>query len=324
MTEDDPKQFYKILGLNSSANQNDIKKAYRKLSLKWHPDKGGDLEKFKKISVAYDTLSSLTKRMMYDFPDLPPLPEEDSDSENEDGHASYYNVNYMPQSGVYTRESKKEEEKVAKSFGKPNISNLLPLVGNGYVTEQIMMDYEEWREKRYNAFQDYIDAKRGLKTAIKGKEGTLADGGDVTVVYVDDRGNPRNETEEQIKKRDEQIKEKDKRRWEKLWQFSLAHNEMRTIEKGAELPKKRRLAFTSTWTKQMTGRFGIGGDTIRPKIYVPEEMWTKLKTMGKIPKGGRRKKTRKKRRRKNKRKTKRRKKTRRRKKRRKKRRTKRR
>ena len=43
--------YYKVLGVQESSNQDDIKKAYRKLSLKHHPDRGGDAEQFKKIST---------------------------------------------------------------------------------------------------------------------------------------------------------------------------------------------------------------------------------------------------------------------------------
>jgi DnaJ-class molecular chaperone len=59
--------FYKILGVEENASQDEIKKAFRKLSLKNHPDKGGDLEKFKEISEAYDTLSNEEKRQQYDM-----------------------------------------------------------------------------------------------------------------------------------------------------------------------------------------------------------------------------------------------------------------
>lgn len=57
---------YKILGIERSASELDIKKAYRKLAIKHHPDKGGDAEKFKQISGAYDILSNKQKKMNYD------------------------------------------------------------------------------------------------------------------------------------------------------------------------------------------------------------------------------------------------------------------
>ena len=62
--------YYKILGVNKAASDNEIKKAYRKLAMKYHPDhtKGdkGDEEKFKKISEAYAVLSDKEKRKQYD------------------------------------------------------------------------------------------------------------------------------------------------------------------------------------------------------------------------------------------------------------------
>lgn len=64
------KDYYEVLGVNKDADQETIKKAYRKLAVKHHPDKNiGDKEseeKFKEISVAYDTLSDSQKRQMYD------------------------------------------------------------------------------------------------------------------------------------------------------------------------------------------------------------------------------------------------------------------
>lgn len=57
---------YSTLGVAESASQDDIKKAYRKLANKHHPDKGGDQAKFKEISVAYDILSDTQKRAEYD------------------------------------------------------------------------------------------------------------------------------------------------------------------------------------------------------------------------------------------------------------------
>ena len=58
--------FYRILGVPKDSSANDIKKAYRKLALKHHPDKGGKEKDFKEISEAYDTLSDPDKRQSYD------------------------------------------------------------------------------------------------------------------------------------------------------------------------------------------------------------------------------------------------------------------
>lgn len=57
---------YEILGVDRNATQDDIKKAYRKLAVKHHPDKGGDPEKFKEISAAYEILSDDQKRSNFD------------------------------------------------------------------------------------------------------------------------------------------------------------------------------------------------------------------------------------------------------------------
>lgn len=59
--------YYKILGVNKNASDDEIKKAYRKLAHQHHPDKqGGDSNKFKEINEAYQVLSDKTKRQQYD------------------------------------------------------------------------------------------------------------------------------------------------------------------------------------------------------------------------------------------------------------------
>lgn len=61
------KDYYATLGVARTASDAEIKKAYRKLAAKYHPDKKtGDEAKFKEISVAYETLSDAEKRSMYD------------------------------------------------------------------------------------------------------------------------------------------------------------------------------------------------------------------------------------------------------------------
>jgi len=62
----DTTKFYKQLDVEKNASTADIKKAYRKLAIKHHPDKGGDPEKFKEITRAYEVLSDNEKRQKYD------------------------------------------------------------------------------------------------------------------------------------------------------------------------------------------------------------------------------------------------------------------
>ena len=58
--------FYDVLGVKETSSQDEIKKAYRKLAVKHHPDKGGSEDTFKKISEAYDTIGDEVKRKQYD------------------------------------------------------------------------------------------------------------------------------------------------------------------------------------------------------------------------------------------------------------------
>jgi len=63
------KDYYKVLGVAKGASDDEIKKAYRKLALKYHPDKNqssGAEEKFKEIGEAYDVLSDPKKKQVYD------------------------------------------------------------------------------------------------------------------------------------------------------------------------------------------------------------------------------------------------------------------
>merc|ERR1719460_1518119 len=62
----DTTKFYKLLEVEKSASEPEVKKAYRKLAVKHHPDKGGDAEKFKEITRAYEVLSDREKRERYD------------------------------------------------------------------------------------------------------------------------------------------------------------------------------------------------------------------------------------------------------------------
>ena len=64
------RDYYEVLGVSKTASQDDIKKAFRKLALKYHPDrnKGNEeaMNKFKEANEAYSVLSDEQKRQQYD------------------------------------------------------------------------------------------------------------------------------------------------------------------------------------------------------------------------------------------------------------------
>ncbi|MGN0076271.1 MAG: DnaJ C-terminal domain-containing protein [Parafannyhessea sp.] len=60
------RNYYDVLGVKRDASDDEIRRAFRKLAAKYHPDAGGDEKKFKEISEAYTTLSNPEKRKEYD------------------------------------------------------------------------------------------------------------------------------------------------------------------------------------------------------------------------------------------------------------------
>lgn len=61
------RDYYEVLGVSKNASDDEIKKAFRRLAVKYHPDKeGGDEDKFKEASEAYEVLRDATKRQRYD------------------------------------------------------------------------------------------------------------------------------------------------------------------------------------------------------------------------------------------------------------------
>jgi len=71
MSEEKKRDIYEILGVSKNATKDEIKKAFRQLALKYHPDKNPDNrkwaeEKFKEVAEAYEILNDNEKRQLYD------------------------------------------------------------------------------------------------------------------------------------------------------------------------------------------------------------------------------------------------------------------
>lgn len=62
--------YYDILGISKDSSNEEIKRRYKQLAMKNHPDKGGDKEQFQKIQEAYEVLSDENKRKSYDSPNI--------------------------------------------------------------------------------------------------------------------------------------------------------------------------------------------------------------------------------------------------------------
>ena len=63
--------YYDILGVDKTASDSELKKAYKKQSMQHHPDRGGDEAKFKEVNEAYSALKDPEKRQMYDQASIP-------------------------------------------------------------------------------------------------------------------------------------------------------------------------------------------------------------------------------------------------------------
>jgi len=88
--------YYSTLGVGKNATDDDIKKAYRKLAMKHHPDRGGDEATFKKISEAYDILSDPQKKQIVDLGGDPKNQGKGGNSFNQGPFEFHFNTGGVP------------------------------------------------------------------------------------------------------------------------------------------------------------------------------------------------------------------------------------
>jgi curved DNA-binding protein CbpA len=109
------KDYYYILGIDNNASPEEIKKAYRKLSLKFHPDKNeGDAfftERFKEIQEAYETLSNHEKRANFDFKTF-----QSRNSKSNTSNSSDFENELKKK---YEEELKRKEEEIKRKYQTP-------------------------------------------------------------------------------------------------------------------------------------------------------------------------------------------------------------
>jgi hypothetical protein len=95
MNKENFENYYQILGLSDFASIEEVKKAFRELAKKHHPDRGGDPEKFKKILEAYLVLSNKKKKKQFDEY-LFTIKSKRRNKEHKENTAGHENINFIP------------------------------------------------------------------------------------------------------------------------------------------------------------------------------------------------------------------------------------
>ncbi|EPS60473.1 hypothetical protein M569_14330, partial [Genlisea aurea] len=127
--------YYNILKVNRGASNEDLRKAYRRLAMIWHPDKNSNKReaeaKFKQISEAYDVLSDPQKRQIYDLygeeglkSGQPPPPPSSSGTNNNHGPSYHNNHHHQHHPNPNFRFNPRDADDIyAEIFGESSTSN---------------------------------------------------------------------------------------------------------------------------------------------------------------------------------------------------------
>ena len=106
------KDLYMLLGVSRNSSNDEIRKGFKKLAAKWHPDKNNETEekknfaekKFKEINAAYNILSDPYKREIYDKTGKDDIIEQKYKSEDKDNNKNYYKRERSRDQNEYMKE----------------------------------------------------------------------------------------------------------------------------------------------------------------------------------------------------------------------------
>ena len=152
----DKKDYYEVLGVNKNSTDDEIKKAYRKLARKYHPDLNRDdpkaaEEKMKEINEAYDVLKDKEKRAQYD----------------QFGHAAFSGGGYGQSGGTYTGNINMEDifNHMGGGFGFGDIFG--DFFGGGGARTRQKRGPQRGADLRYDLYVTFEEAAFGKKMTIK-------------------------------------------------------------------------------------------------------------------------------------------------------------
>ncbi|KAI9254751.1 DnaJ domain-containing protein [Helicostylum pulchrum] len=176
--------YYKVLELPPDASDADIKKAYKKLALKYHPDKNhepGAAEKFKNISEAYQILSDPERRRLYDNqePEISQDPEYEFayNSRQDPFRARYTNFHQDPIFATFTFRT--PDELFNQFFGGQDPFNMLfndPIIGNRYSRDPFANPFDRPSSKVSPMYDEFTGAASSVSTTttiVNGKKHTI-------------------------------------------------------------------------------------------------------------------------------------------------------
>jgi len=145
-------EYYNLLGIDSNASNSEIKKSYKKLAMKHHPDKGGDPEKFKQITEAFQVIGDENKRKLYDSggneavnSGMDPsnmfnmFNSNNNSSKQNKGKSTQYNLNIKLED-IYNGITKSLQIK-RLSIDKNSINKCSKCNGNGLILKTVKMGF---------------------------------------------------------------------------------------------------------------------------------------------------------------------------------------